>query len=165
VKKSQWLDLCGWMCQLWPWAPIDESAAVAWWPFIADRDATAVRSAIATLAVEPGRRYPPAIGDLLAHLDGAGSWREWADDVWSALVAVSNQAHDGSWRDRAGEHAAAWIDRTGGISPHRAEFKATDPFLRREFETWAKARHERLLRQRRQQMAGQALRQLPAGGR
>lgn len=85
MNESQWTGLVGWMCQLWPHAPVEPDTAAAWWPFVADVAAEDARQAIAVCALEPGRRFPPGVGDIMAAI--VTDRRDWFD-AWEEVAAA-----------------------------------------------------------------------------
>lgn len=129
MTQAEWLDLTGWMCRLWPHAPVEPATAVAWFPFVADLDAASVRTAIGRLVLDD-LRFPPSPGRIRAAVSGPA--REWTD----ALAELRNlAARHGSYQpqpdstdpalDRViagfGWQACCQLDFTDAA--HRAQFR------------------------------------------
>lgn len=127
MTQSQWTDLVAWMCELWPHAPIEPGTANAWWPFVAHLDVDAARTAIATCALEPGRRFPPGVGDIVAAAEQPA--RDW----WDAWLEVHDACAGGKGRVNTDSDDPAVREFVGQLSEWREQVDEGSPTLRAQF--------------------------------
>lgn len=151
MKQSDWLDLAELICRLWPHAPVEPETAAAWWPFVQDLDPDQARQAIAMCAAEPGRRFPPSVGDILA------AARPPADDWWDAWLQVHTAIAGTKGRVRYDGPDPGIAEFVATLGEWREQVDETSPALRAQFRDWWRSRIEQTDRQRRQQIAARAI--------
>jgi hypothetical protein len=147
MLESDWLDLAELYCELWPRSPLPRETIERWHPLLADLERREVASAFRLLALEPGRRFAPEVGEIRAAVlppprrweDALSELREvartygayrrppqFADPVLERLV------EERTWRDVC----LASVDDT----TYRAQFRDAYTALQRAREL-AIARH------------------------
>lgn len=152
MTQSEWMKIVGWMCQLWPHSPIEPQTATAWWPFVTDLDAETARQAVAHIALEPGRRFPPGVGDIVdqATVELGRDWFDAWQEVYDAVAGTSGRvryhgddplvarflAQVGEWREKVDE---------------------ANPTLRAQFRDFYRSQGERDVVDRRHQLAGEVV--------
>jgi len=165
MNQSQWTGLVAWMCELWPHAPIEPDTATAWWPFVAHLDQEQARTAIATCALEPGRRWPPGVGDIVAAASQPG--RDW----WDAWLEVHDACAGGRGRVNTDSDDPAVQEFVAQLSEWREQVDEGSPTLRAQFRdfyrTWTGSQqreHRAALATNVIAQLGSGLRQIGGGG-
>lgn len=165
MNQSQWTGIVAWMCDLWPHAPIEPGTASAWWPFVSHLDEQDARKAVATCAMEPGRRFPPSVGDIIANV-GTDD-RDW----WDAWLEVHAACEGGSGRCRTDSDDPLVVEFVGQLSEWREQVDEGSSTLRAQFREFYRQRSDRQEKHGRAELAdsvleqldGPALRQIGAG--
>lgn len=155
MTQSQWLSIVAWMCELWPHSPIEPATAGAWWPFVAEIDHTDARRAVATLALEPGRRWPPGVGDIVhaATVDDTRDWFEAWSEVYDAIAGTSGRArYEGD-----DPSVARFVAQLGEWRQHVDE---TSPALRAQFRDFYRSQADRHDVKARAELAGEVIAQI-----
>lgn len=165
MNQSQWTALAAWMCDLWPHAPIEPATAAAWWPFVSHLDYDQARCGIAACALEPGRRFPPGVGDIISA--AAGGDRGW----WEAWLEVHAACAGGQGRVRTDSEDPAVIEFVKQLSEWREQVDEGSPTLRAQFRDFYRGWSDKHERQTRAALAdsvvkhlGSGLRQIGTGG-
>jgi len=152
MTESEWTKIVGWMCQLWPHSPIEPQTAGAWWPFVADLDAEPARQAVAQIALEPGRRFPPGVGDIVerARTDGRRDWFDAWQEVYTAIAGTKGRVrYDGD---------DVLVDRfVGQLGEWRENVDGTSPTLRAQFRDYYRTQVDGADDVRRGQLAGEVV--------
>ncbi len=169
MRQSDWLEIAAWMADLWPHAPLPPQTAAAWWPLLADLEADDLRAAVARLAVEPDRRFAPAVGELRqAARPPARPWGEALGELVHAAGAVGRYQPPPEFVDAALNQL---VDDLGWQAICSAD--ATDTTWRAQFRGQYKDAERYILQQEQEQVAlarhasaaaTPAVASLPAGG-
>ncbi len=77
MNPSDWARIYANLKGYWPAATLPPQTMALWYPLLADLDTAAVAAAARTLAAEPDRRFPPAVGEIRAA--AMPRERNWAD--------------------------------------------------------------------------------------
>lgn len=128
MTESQWMKIVAWVARLWPHAPLEPDTAQAWYPFVAHLDHDQVRDAIGALVLEPGRRFPPGVGDIVSTCEPtAGWWQAWRQVV-DACQGEGRIRYDGD-----DELVDEFLSTLG---PWRQQVDINSAALRAQFRDW-----------------------------
>lgn len=157
MTESQWTALVGWMCQLWPHAPIEPDTAGAWFPFVAHLDQGHAKAAIATCALEPGRRFPPSPGDIVHAADPSPS--DWFD----AWLQVHEACKGSRSRVHTNSDDPAVVEFVGQLSEWREQVDEGSPTLRAQFRDFYRTRTEQTRQRSQHELAASVVARLDDG--
>jgi hypothetical protein len=158
VNKSDWMDICAQVCNLWPNDPVPPDTAVAWFPLLADLDTADVQLAVQALRLDPSQRFAPTPGVIRdACTPQVGSWADAIPEILRRLSRSQARADDGTE-----DAICAYIRTLGNLRELR--WNPADPTTRAQFRDWWQDHHRRQALDRRRTVALSAADQTPALG-
>lgn len=151
MTPSEWAENVAHMAALWPHHSFDPATAEAWFPLLAALDAGQVRAAIDAIALEPGNRFPPTVGQLRAAAEGSRT-RHW-EDALAELARLARQVGAYKPKPSIGDPALEAVVGAWGWQGV-CRMNTADPTTRAQFRDTYQAAAERVADDQRRQIAG-----------
>jgi hypothetical protein len=146
MERSDWVDICASIADLWHDSQMTAKRVGAWFPLLADLDTEDVRAAVLALAGS-GSPWPPrSPGEIRAAIATDDGWEQALGDLYAA---VRRHGRTDGIPDGIDPRTAAYVHSSGGWVALclRDDGWATDPAARAQFREFWRDAADRVQRQ------------------